>query len=147
MARNTGSRTEFRNAYIPNHNVRGPRAGHGCSRTDGARDLVIIVQRICKAQYPGNNGEGARLRGGRWNHKVAAMIYRGRTVSLCALEVLVNSAGLPSNLVVIQAAIPKTVRGKDLRISALPPDWKSTVPGKATKDLGTKWARSMETAV
>ena len=45
------------------------------------------------------------------------MIYCGQTASLAALEVLANSAGLALNMV------------------------------NSTKDLGTNWAASMETAV
>jgi RES domain-containing protein len=59
----------------------------------------LTAARICKAKYPENDGEGARLHGGRWNHKVTPMIYCGQTASLAALEVLANSAGLPSNMV------------------------------------------------
>ena len=107
----------------------------------------MTADRICKAKYPNNDGEGARLHGGRWNHKGTPMIYCGQTASLAALEVLANSAGLPSNMVIIQAHIPDLVRIKKLEKSDLPGDWGGAVPSNSTKDIGTNWAASMETAV
>jgi hypothetical protein len=29
----------------------------------------VIVYRICQARFPNNDGEGAQINGGRWNHK------------------------------------------------------------------------------
>jgi len=107
----------------------------------------VIAARICKAKYAENDGEGARLHGGRWNHKGTPMIYCGQTASLAALEVLANSAGLPSNMVIVQAHIPDTMKVKKLEKAALPADWNRAVPSDSTKDIGTNWADSMETVV
>lgn len=75
------------------------------------------------------------------------MIYCGQTASLAALEVLANGAGLPSNMVIIQARIPDTMKIKKLERADLPPDWNKAVPSDSTRDIGTNWAASMETAV
>ncbi|HXM43415.1 MAG TPA: RES domain-containing protein [Bryobacteraceae bacterium] len=107
----------------------------------------MTADRICKAKYPANDGEGARVHGGRWNHKGTPMIYCGQTASLAALEVLATSAGLPSNMVIIQAWIPDTMKIKKLQRADLPGDWNSAVPSDSTRDIGTDWAASMETAV
>jgi RES domain-containing protein len=92
----------------------------------------LTADRICKAKYPENDGEGARLHGGRWNHKGTAMIYCGQTASLAALEVLANSAGLPSKMVIIQAQIPDILRIKKLEKADLPGDWNRAVPSDST---------------
>lgn len=107
----------------------------------------MTADRICKATHPKNDGAGARLHGGRWNHKGTPMIYCGQTASLAALEVLANSAGLPSNMVIIRAWIPDTVKVKTLEKADLPGDWNRAVPSDSTKDIGTNWASSLESAV
>lgn len=75
------------------------------------------------------------------------MIYCAKTASLCALEVLVNSAVVPSNMVIIEAHIAPRLPMEEIDIAALPPDWKSPVPTNSTKDIGTDWANRMETGV
>jgi hypothetical protein len=69
------------------------------------------------------------------------MIYCGQTASLAALEVPANSAGLPSNMVIIQARIPDTMKIKTLEKADLPGDWSRAVPRDSTKDIGTNWPR------
>ena len=105
------------------------------------------VYRICKAKYPANDGEGARLAGGRWNHRGTPLVYCGATASLCALEVLAHSAKLPADMVVIAARIPKSVSIRTIEEAELPKNWDDPVSIKKTKDLGTSWAKSGATAV
>lgn len=57
----------------------------------------MIVYRICKAQFSGLDGEGARLWGGRWNSSGRPMLYTTASPSLAVLEVLVH-LDLPSEL-------------------------------------------------
>ncbi len=97
----------------------------------------MIVYRICSAKYPENDGEGARLYGGRWNEKGTPVIYCASSISLCVLEVLVNSAALPHDMVSIEVDIPAKIVPE--RPPKLPPDWNSTVPSSSTQRLGTHW--------
>jgi len=107
----------------------------------------LTVYRICKAKYPANDGEGARLAGGRWNHKGTALVYCGATASLCASEVLAPSAKLPADMIVIGARIPKSVAIRTIDETDLPANWSGSVATKKTKNIGTSWAKSGATAV
>lgn len=107
----------------------------------------MTVYRICKAKYPANDGEGARLAGGRWNHKGTPLVYCGATASLCALEVLAHSAKLPADMIVIGAGIPKSVSIRTIEETDLPANWRGPVATRKTKDIGTSWAKSGATAV
>ena len=107
----------------------------------------MTVYRICKAKYAANDGEGAKRAGGRWNQKGTAMVYCGATASLCALEVLAHSAMLPTDMIVVQARVPKSLSMQTVEESDLPPNWSSPIPSKKTQDLGTDWVRSRATAV
>jgi RES domain-containing protein len=102
----------------------------------------VIVYRICQAKYPNNDGEGAKLYGGRWNHKGTSMLYCAGTISLCALEVLANSAALPQNRVSISAEMPDDLVLMTLLPDKLPSDWNAPVHSTSTQDTGTQWALS-----
>jgi RES domain-containing protein len=101
----------------------------------------VTVYRICGSKYPNNDGEGARLYGGRWNHKGTPLLYFGSTISLCALEVLANSEKLPANMVSIAAEIPDRMPIPAYTEADVPMDWNAPVPPALTKDLGTTWAK------
>jgi RES domain-containing protein len=105
----------------------------------------VIVYRICSSRYYlEKDGVGARLYGGRWNHKGTAAIYTADSVSLCALEVIANDADLAEDYMCISIEVPD-----DLSImSASPPTgWDSHPYIAATQDIGTNWARRLVTAV
>jgi RES domain-containing protein len=102
----------------------------------------VTVYRICSSAYPKNDGEGAKLHGGRWNHKGTPLLYCGSTVSLCALEVLANSEKLPKDMIVIAAEIPDRLQVPEYSEGDLPIDWNAPIPPLLTKDLGTTWAKS-----
>jgi RES domain-containing protein len=80
----------------------------------------LTVYRICKAKYPANDGAGARRAGGRWNHKGTAVLYCGATAFLCALELLAHSAVLPTDMIVVQARVPKSISMRTVEESDLP---------------------------
>ncbi|MEO7984559.1 MAG: RES family NAD+ phosphorylase [Bacteroidota bacterium] len=57
------------------------------------------------------SGEGARLKGGRWNGKGFPVVYTSSTISLSLLELVIHSASydeLQSNLL-IQIKIPDSI--------------------------------------
>lgn len=92
---------------------------------------------------------GARLVGGRWNHPGTAIVYASATLALAALEVLagVDDEDAPKDFVAISADIPETVRLTHLRAADLPANWRDYPPPPSLRDLGTRWARTGETAV
>jgi RES domain-containing protein len=75
------------------------------------------------------------------------VLYCGATASLCALELLAHSAMLPTDMIVVQARVPKSLSMQTVEESDLPPNWSSPIPSKKTRDLGTDWVRSGATAV
>jgi RES domain-containing protein len=107
----------------------------------------LTVYRICNAKHSRNDGEGARLNGGRWNPKGTPILYCAATASLCALEVLANSAGLPAGMVVIAADVPDTLAIEALKETDLPVDWNSPIAPRSTKAIGARWAKNKATVV
>jgi RES domain-containing protein len=107
----------------------------------------VTVYRIVNSKYPSNNGAGAAMRGGRWNHKGTPLVYCGATASLCALEVLANGAVLPKSRVVIAAEIPDSLKIEHLVDSDLPLNWNDEIAPDSTKDFGTKWAATNSSAI
>lgn len=67
----------------------------------------MILYRLASRRYAAaNNGEGARLYGGRWNHPGTAAIYTSGTRSLAALEIIVHNGAIPSDYRVVVADVP-----------------------------------------
>jgi RES domain-containing protein len=75
------------------------------------------------------------------------MLYCAATASLCALEILAHSGGLPTGMIVIEARVPDALPMWILRDIDLPVDWNASVAPDTTKDLGTKWAAEKSTAI
>jgi RES domain-containing protein len=70
------------------------------------------VWRIAGASYTVWSGEGARIRGGRWNPAGLPAIYAGTSYAIAALEILVhaNMQGLPRDLKYVFADLPEETR-------------------------------------
>jgi RES domain-containing protein len=107
----------------------------------------LTVYRIGDAKYPAHDGEGAKLFGGRWNHKGIPMIYCAEAASLCALEVLANGANVPAGMALVEIEIPDYLSIVSVQMDELPVGWDYSVPSSASKDMGTEWARRKISAV
>ncbi len=109
------------------------------------------VWRIVKKTQAGEafTGKGARLYGGRWNNRGAAVVYTADTLALAALEYFVHlgPAMATVELVSFQAEIPKRVAIHNLEESALPSGWRMEPPPAVTRILGSQWAEGKATAV
>jgi RES domain-containing protein len=109
------------------------------------------IWRITSARYAGRafDGAGARLYGGRWNHRGTAVVYCSETLSLAALEYFVNLDPelAPPDLVSVAADLPADLAVETLEVEGLPSKWRSYPGPKVLKDLGTGWARAGRTAV
>src|SRR5574341_1634337 len=107
------------------------------------------VWRISAARRRAFDGEGARLRGGRWNHPGTPIVYISSSLALAALETLVHLVRfLPlRRLVAVPAEIPDSVSIVPVRLGGLPGGWRARSPPASLADIGTRWAEAGESAV
>ena len=109
----------------------------------------MLVYRIGKTRYATDlSGEGARLYGGRWNHKLTACIYTSESRALAVLEytVNVNIEAIPRSLSITVIEIPSSSIFT-LTENKLPGNWKESPAPAATKDFGTQLLKAAKTAI
>src|SRR5665647_899224 len=103
------------------------------------------VYRIGRTRYADDiKGEGARLFGGRWNHKSIPCMYTSESRALALLEytVNVNIEEIPRGLSVTTFEIPdKEI--KIISVDSLPGDWKESPAPPSSKDFGTRLLASL----
>jgi len=75
------------------------------------------------------------------------VIYTTGSVSLAALEILVNSSVLPLNFSLAQITIPDSVAIEHIPDRQLPDHWDSLAPGPETQQLGDQWVKEQRSAV
>ena len=107
----------------------------------------MTVYRIGSSRYPANDGLGASLYGGRWNHKGTSVIYSAESRALCALEVLANADELADDYISISIEIPDDLSITSVSMADLPTGWDANPSIEATRDIGTDWAKGLATAV
>ena len=111
---------------------------------------MIIGWRIVGARYHDDafSGEGARLRGGRWNSKGTTMVYSAGSIALASIEMMVNLPGpkLLEEFVRIPVQIPPDLI-IDLPLDQLPGDWNSRPVPPSIKAIGDRWIKKRESAV
>jgi len=94
------------------------------------------------------DGEGAKRYPGRWNHRGTPMVYTAGSLSLAALEMLVNTDA--AQVLNAFMSIPVTFEDdlcKRLHLRQLPLDWASVPIPSTTRDIGTSWAQSKTSPV
>src|SRR6476469_6631200 len=99
----------------------------------------MIVYRISSSKYANDlTGEGARLHGGRWNHKLTPCLYSAATRALAILEysVNVNVDDIPRALSIVSIEISATSM-LTLEPAQLPGDWRQAPAPPSAKDFGT----------
>jgi len=99
----------------------------------------MLVYRIGKTKHAGDlSGEGAKINGGRWNHKNIPCVYtsESRALSLLEYTVNVNIENIPRALSVTTIEIPDKeiliINEKDL-----PGNWRSVPFPSSTQDFGS----------
>src|SRR6266576_2510312 len=107
----------------------------------------MIVYRLGSGQYPANDGLGASLYGGRWNHKGTPVIYAAASRALCALEILANADELAGDYLVTPIEVPDDVGATTLSIETLPSNWDADQSTHDTAKIGTDWANNLASAV
>lgn len=112
--------------------------------------MKITAWRIVQAKYfqSAFDGEGAGRFPGRWNHRGTPMVYTAGSLSLAAMEMLVNIEA--EQVLNAYMSVPVTFDEelcKRINPQQLPADWASYPISPATRDLGTSWAQSKTSAV
>ncbi|MGA3399428.1 MAG: RES domain-containing protein [Acetobacteraceae bacterium] len=103
--------------------------------------------RIGSALHPVCSGEGARLKGGRWNQPGTSAIYAATSYAAAVLEILVhgNIGRVPRGFRYVTIDIPD-----DARIDRVAPDavagW-DAMPPRASCAFGEAWLRGREALV
>lgn len=108
------------------------------------------VYRVSSTRYIRDlTGTGARLYGGRWNHKGTGVIYTSATRSLAVLEYLVHvpMSLVPADVSMASLTIPDDLFAQrvSLAVPALPKNWRAYPAPSRLADLGTAWAKKNET--
>ena len=106
--------------------------------------------RLCRANYPAYDGEGARRVGGRWNSKGTRVLYMSENRSLAVLEILVHLApSLPDRYVLGTADIPRDGAVEILDESRLPANWSTLDPREqeGTRQLGDEWVAEQRSLI
>lgn len=110
---------------------------------------MLTVWRLVTARYAGSafSGEGARLYGGRWNHKGVPMVYTSGSQSLAMLEMLVQDEPLRARYVVIPATLPKGLKVERIAPDQLPAGWRDFAAREQLQTIGSDWAKRRSSAV
>jgi len=107
----------------------------------------VKVYRITKRQYAEElSGSGARIHGGRWNHKGTSLIYTSENRALATVEYLVHVplSIVPARLSLVTLQIPDEIIAREITTIDLPDDWRVYPPPLSLADIGTSWARTNE---
>ena len=110
---------------------------------------MLTVWRLTTARFGRSafSGEGARLYGGRWNHKGVPLVYTAETQSLAMLEMLVQDEPLRARYVIIEARIPASVRIERLSAADLPTQWRELRAREEHRAIGSAWVQKQTAAV
>lgn len=109
----------------------------------------MVVYRIGRTKYAYDlTGEGARLNGGRWNHRLQPCVYTSESRALAVLEytVNVNIDDIPRALSISTVEIPEESM-VELVLHELPGNWRAAPAPASAKDFGTRLLKKAEFAV
>ena len=99
----------------------------------------MIVYRVGRTKYAHDlQGEGARLYGGRWNHKLTPCIYTSASRALALLEYTanINIDDIPRALSITTFELTP-LEIYQIEVPDLPGNWRDAPAPASTKDFGT----------
>ncbi len=105
------------------------------------------VFRIARTQNINDlSGTGARIYGGRWNHKGTGIIYTSESISLATVEYLVHVplSIAPTNLSLMTLQIPDEVTPKEITMADLPDNWRVYPAPSKLAESGSNWTKANE---
>ena len=100
------------------------------------------VFRITKHIYSEDlTGDGARIHGGRWNHRGTSVVYASESRALATTEYLVHvpMALVPDDLSIVTIQIPDTARQETIIPEKLPDNWRTYPSPRDLADIGSRW--------
>ena len=106
--------------------------------------------RIAKDAYISDmTGAGARIHGGRWNHKGSSVIYVSESRALATTEYLVHApmSLLPSKLKLATIAVDKKASVETIDLKSLPKNWRISPAPSALADIGNHWLHQNRTLI
>ena len=109
----------------------------------------MILYRVGRTKYARDlTGEGARVNGGRWNHKLTPCIYTSQSRALAVLEytVNINIDDIPRALSITAFEI-NTKKILELSIAELPGNWREAPAPSSSKDFGTRFLKQRKYSV
>lgn len=109
----------------------------------------MLVFRIGKTKHANDlSGEGAKINGGRWNHKSVPCLYasESRALSLLEYTVNINVEDIPRALSITTIEIPED-EILIINEAQLPGDWKQIPTPSSTKDFGTHLLRTSQKSI
>lgn len=86
----------------------------------------MIVYRITNSQFKDDiSGNGAKIRGARWNLQGSSMLYTAENISLCILELLVHIGlqDIQNFYHLLAIVIPDSADVTEISIGKLKSDW------------------------
>jgi RES domain-containing protein len=112
---------------------------------------MVTAYRIFKSKHAARwfDGEGAFLFGGRWNSPGTRLLYASPSLSLAALEMLVNlnADGLLSAYAYATLEFENDLIMPVHEFRKLPNDWAASPATGATQAIGDEWAATMLSAI
>jgi len=105
----------------------------------------MLVYRIAKKDVVKDlTGTGAKLYGGRWNHRGTAVVYTSETRALAAVEFLVHVSlsNVPRGQIIATIEIPDDIVPEEAPRASLPRGWRDYPAPREVADLGTRWVKS-----
>jgi RES domain-containing protein len=105
----------------------------------------MLVYRIAKRDVVRDlSGTGAKLFGGRWNHRGTAVVYTSETRALATVEFLVHLSlsNAPRGLMIATIEIPDSIVPEEVPRGSLPRGWRDYPPPREVAELGTRWAKA-----
>jgi len=111
----------------------------------------VRVWRICRRAHAADplGGRGGLHVSGRWHPRGIGIVYTSATLSLAALELLVQIERdlLPSDLVQIEIDLPDDLPMERNEAGRLPSNWRRLPAPAALQRIGADWIERGKTAV
>lgn len=94
-------------------------------------------------------GTGAKLYGGRWNHKNIPVVYTAESRALAVDEVLVHlrPKTVPVDYVMVTIQIPDKISLQEVKIRDLPSVWNKFPSPWELRNIGSDWIKSKRSLI